>query len=277
MLPNIDYASAERAASYIKQHVTTLPTAAIILGSGLGGFAQQVKILHSLPYAQIPGFPPSNVSGHKAQLSLAELADGQLIWLMEGRLHYYEGLSLQSVTLPIVVLSILKVQNLIISNAAGGINPNFQVGDLMLITDHINLTGVNPLRGSNNAALGPRFPDMSEPYSLALLEAAKAAAQTLAYVPRQGVYLGVAGPSYETKAEIRAFATLGADAIGMSTIFEVLIANYFKMNVLGISCITNLATGVSEIKHQHEAVIAAAEAAEQIFTRWMMAILTQLK
>lgn len=273
---NFDYSQARQIAAYLEQYFGKLPKIAVILGSGLGGFTKAVVILKSIPYSQIPGFPASDVVGHKAQFSLVQLDSGKKVLVMEGRFHYYEGLSPQLITLPIAVFHALGINSLIVSNAAGGINPGFKVGDLMIIEDQINLTGNNPLIGRNDNAYGPRFVDMSEPYSLKLIELAHKLAKELTITPQQGTYLGVSGPTYETKAEIRAFAALGADAVGMSTIYEVIAANYFKINVLGISCITNMATGIANTKHDHNQVVAAANEVEANFASWVKNILEHI-
>jgi len=275
-MQNFNYEIALKAASYLQQEFSVIPDTAVILGSGLGGFTKQVSILKSIAYSQIPGFPASDVVGHKAQFSLAEISADKYALVMEGRFHYYEGISPQLVTLPIAVFHALGIKNLIVSNAAGGINSSFKVGDLMIIDDQINLTGNHPLIGKNDGNLGPRFVDMSEPFSVTLIESAKKIAKNLGIVPQQGTYLGVSGPTYETKAEIRAFATMGADAVGMSTVYEVIAANYFKINVLGISCITNMATGIAKTKHNHTEVVAAANMVEANFAMWVKNILEHI-
>jgi len=275
-MQNFNYPGAMEAATYLKTQFSIIPTTAVILGSGLGGFTKQVTILNSIPYNQIPGFPTSDVMGHKAQFSLAQLDSGKYVLVMEGRFHYYEGLSPQLVTLPIAVFHALGIKSLIVSNAAGGINPDFQVGDLMIIDDQINLTGNHPLIGKNDNSLGPRFVDMSEPFSLRLIEAAKIIAKNLNIDPQQGTYIGVSGPTYETKAEIKAFSIMGADAVGMSTVYEVIAANYFKIEVLGISCITNMATGIAKTKHDHNDVVAAANMVETNFALWVRDILEHI-
>lgn len=273
---NFDYSGAVQAATYLKQQFTNIPTTAIILGSGLGGFTSQVTILKSIPYSQIPGFPASDVVGHKAQFSLVQLDSGKQALIMEGRFHYYEGLSPQRVTLPVAVFHALGIKKLLVSNAAGGINPNFQVGDLMIIDDQINLTGNHPLIGKNDNNLGPRFVDMSEPFSPELINIARQIADKLGIIPKQGTYIGVTGPTYETKAEIRAFSMMGADAVGMSTVYEVIAANYFKIDVLGISCITNMATGIAKTRHDHNDVVAAANQVEANFALWVKEIIKHI-
>lgn len=267
-MDNILYNEANVAAEYIKkQFKSDIPQCAVILGSGLGGFTQIVDIKESIKYTDIPNFPQSHVSGHKGNLTIAEVADGKKVLIMEGRFHYYEGYTPQQVTFPIVVFHLLGIKTLIVSNAAGGINPNFQIGDLMIITDHINLFGNHPLIGHNNDALGPRFLDQTEPYNNGLITKAMLTASKHNINIHQGTYIGVTGPTYETKAEIKAFHILGADAVGMSTIFEVIIANYFGIKVLGISCITNMATGISKVKHEHAEIVERGRIVSEKFSR----------
>ena len=271
---NIDFHAATDAANYIKnQFNCELPNISVILGSGLGGFAAATKVLKTITYSAIPGFPHGHVEGHKGNLSLVEVSPGKNVLMMEGRLHCYEGFSANEVAFPILVLHHLGVHNLIITNAAGGINPNFIVGDLMIVTDHINFTGKHPLIGQNSSKIGPRFLDQTEPYSCELIEIAKDTAKKCNIVPKQGVYIGVTGPTYETKAEVHAFRVLGADAVGMSTIYEVIMANYLKMKVLAISDISNLATGLAATKHEHQAIVSAAGKVTSNFSNWVKQII----
>ncbi len=252
---------AKDAVSYIKSiFKSEIPKVAVILGSGLGDFTKIVKIIHSIPYKEIPGFPHNNseVQGHKGNLTLAMVDNGKEILILEGRFHYYQGYTPQQVVLPIIVLHLLGVDTLIISNAAGGCNPHFKEGDLMIINDHINLTGNHPLIGDNDANYGPRFLDQTQPYNQELIEKAKEVAKKLDMQLQEGVYISVTGPTYETKAEVRMCQILGADAVGMSTVYEVIMANYFKMKVLAISTITNMATGLSKAKHSHQNIIDSA-------------------
>jgi purine-nucleoside phosphorylase len=274
---NLDFKNATLAANLIKNQfaINTIDTA-VILGSGLGTFTEVVTVIASIPYSTLPGFPTTAVNGHKGYLTLARLKNNKLIIVFEGRFHYYEGYSPKIVTLPIVVCQMLGVKNLIVSNAAGGINKNFKPGDLMIINDHINLTGNHPLIGKNNTDYGLRFLDLSEPYSNDLIQTAVKCSDDLNFKPQQGVYLSVSGPSYETRAEIRAFATLGADAVGMSTVYEVIVANYFKIRVLGISCITNLATGIATSSHDHQSVVDVAKQSSTIFSQWVNLIVNKL-
>ncbi|MBP9742624.1 MAG: purine-nucleoside phosphorylase [Burkholderiales bacterium] len=274
---NLNITAATQAAQLIQEKFNTILDTAIILGSGLGNFIEKVTILNSIPYNQIPELPPIDVLGHNARFSLAKLSNGKIILLLEGRFHYYEGFSPQLVTLPVVICHCLGIKHLIITNAAGGINSNFKVGDLMIINDQINLTGNNPLIGKNHHELGVRFPDMSEPFAPELINLVKQQAYKLDINLQHGVYLGVSGPNYETKAEVRAFSRLGADAVGMSTVYEVLVANYFKIKVLGISCITNMATGINNnISHDHNEVIAIAQIASSKFAQLTEAVVNEL-
>lgn len=229
----------------------------IILGSGLGALAQKsygVKI----PYCDIPSFPSCGVEGHKGELIFDEIASKKVI-IMNGRIHYYEGHPIEDVIFPIKVLKKLGVEKLIITNAAGAVNKSLLCGDLMLIKDHINFMGVNPLRGKNDEEYGTRFPDMSEVYSQRLRKIAQKKSQELGMVLKTGVYLAASGPSYETPAEIRAFRKLGVDAVGMSTVPEAIFAKYCGMEILGISAITNLAAGLSDVALSHQEVMSTNE------------------
>lgn len=267
-MENIPNNKAQLAANYIKQHFQSeIPKIAVILGSGLGNFTKNVAVKETIKYAEIPYFPVSHIEGHKGNLTIAKVGKDKSVLIMEGRFHYYEGYTPQEVTFPIAVFHYLGIKTLIVSNAAGGINPSFQVGDLMVITDHINLMGNHPLIGKNNDTLGPRFLDQTDPYNNQLINLAIAKASEQKVNLHQGVYLGISGPTYETKAEIRAFHTLGADVVGMSTIFEVIVANYFKMNVLGISCITNMATGISKFKHSHSDIVEKGKHLSEHFSK----------
>ena len=244
----------EEAAEFIQDHSAGQPEVALILGTGLSGVADVMQIWHALPYEKIPYHPVSTVLSHHGRLLCGEWA-GKSIIAMQGRFHLYEGYTALQISFPIRVMATLGIKTLIISNAAGGLNPHFQPGDLMLITDHINLTGANPLIGPNLDTLGPRFPDMSEAYDAAMRECAAQAAAEIGLLVRQGVYIGLSGPNYETPAEIRMCRTLGADAVGMSTVGEVIVANHMGIGVLGISCITNLAAGIAPQRLTHAEVM----------------------
>jgi purine-nucleoside phosphorylase len=253
-----DYESVTEAAAYIRGRTAMEPRIGLILGSGLGGIVEHMTATEMIPYEDIPGFPASRVAGHAARLVFGYLGD-QAIVAMQGRFHFYEGHSMRELCFPIFVLCRLGVENLIVTNACGGINAAFTPGDLMLITDHINLLGNNPLIGPNDERFGPRFPDMTEVYSKRLLRLADETAKRLEIPVRHGVYALFPGPCYETAAEIRAYRVLGADAIGMSTVPETTAARYLGMEVLGIACITNMATGIAASPHSHEEVLAVAE------------------
>lgn len=229
------------------------PEIAIVLGSGLGCFCDNLSGIE-LKYSQIPNFQTVNIKGHKGELLFCEIA-GKKCVIMQGRFHYYEGNSMQTCTFPIKVFKYLGVKTLFLTNAAGSTRKDFNVGDIMLINDHINFMGNNPLIGKNDDSMGERFPDMSEAYNINLQNIAKICAKELKIDLKEGIYLGTTGPSYETKAEVKAYRLLGADVVGMSTVLETIVANYLKMNVIGFSTITNLATGVGDKILSHEEVI----------------------
>ncbi len=269
------YDEVMEAVRFIQARVACRPRTAVILGSGLGGIADRLEDRELLPYAEIPGFPKSDVSGHAARFVFGTL-NGRPIAAMQGRFHFYEGLSMRRLTFPIYVLRQLGVERIVVTNACGGINADFSPGDLMLITDHINFSGGNPLIGENDERFGPRFPDMTEVYDRALGALAREVAAALAIPLREGVYAFFTGPCYETAAEIRAFRTLGADAVGMSTVPEAIVARYLGMRVLGLACITNMATGISRTLHSHEEVLATAGAAGERFCRLLERILSEI-
>lgn len=251
------------------------PEIGLILGSGLGALGDEVENPIVVPYEQIPNFPQSTVEGHAGQLVMGTLK-GKKVLVMQGRFHYYEGYSIQDVTLPVKVMKKLGVDKLIVTNAAGGINRNFHPGDLMLITDHINLTGNNPLLGPNDNELGPRFPDMSEAYNKSLRQVALTVAKEQNLNLQQGVYVGLTGPTYETPAEIRYLGIIGGDAVGMSTVPEVIVANYLGMQVLGISCISNMAAGILDRKLDHSEVMETAEKVKTHFLQLVKGIVEKL-
>ncbi len=217
------------------------PEIAIILGTGLSPLANDVKIEHAISYSDIPHFSVSTVEGHKGDLLFGELS-GKKVVVMQGRVHYYEGYTMQEVTYPTRVMKFLGADTLIVSNASGGLNKDFRKGDIMLITDHINLMGDNPLRGPNDPAFGPRFPEMMEPYSFRLIELARDVAIESGIFVREGVYVALSGPNLETRAEYRFLSLIGADAVGQSTVPEVIVANHMGMGVLGISLVTNVSS-----------------------------------
>jgi purine-nucleoside phosphorylase len=251
----------QETTAYIRNLYPHTPLAGIVLGSGLGNFAAEIKVEKEIPYKDIPHFPVSTVEGHSGKLLFGELS-GRKIVAMAGRFHFYEGYTAEQVTYPIRVMKFLGIQYLLVSNAAGGVNPGFNVGDLMLITDHISLAIVNPLLGKNHEALGPRFPDMSEPYSKDLQQRVKTIAAAENITLRQGVYFGVTGPTFETRAEYKMIHLLGGDAVGMSTVQEVITAIHMNVPVVAISVITDLGIRDEENVITHEEVLEAAHAAE---------------
>lgn len=250
------------------------PEVGIILGSGLGELADEYCDF-AIPYADIPNFEASHVSGHKSRLVFAEINNKKVV-MMQGRFHYYEGHSIQKVVFPIKVMKKLGVKTLILTNAAGGVNPAFNPSDLMVITDHINLMGDNPLIGQNDDLMGLRFPDMSEVYSSNLIELTKKVAIKQGIDLQEGVYMALTGPSYETPAEVRMARVLGADAVGMSTVPEATVAKWAGMNVIGMSCICNSAAGVSTVALSHEDVIRAADIAKDRFKVLVKEVIKEL-
>ena len=246
----------------------------LILGSGLGELAEEIEEAIVIPYDQIPFFPTSTVVGHAGQLVYGTLS-GKKVLAMQGRFHFYEGHSMQTVTYPVRVMAALKAHSVIVTNASGGVNESFVPGDLMLITDHINFTGQNPLIGPNEDEIGPRFPDMSEAYTLTYREVAKEAASQLDLTLKEGVYMGYSGSTYETPAEIRMSRTMGADAVGMSTVPEVIVAAHSGLKVLGISCITNLAAGM-QANLNHEEVVETTQRVKQSFKALIKEVLVLL-
>ena len=251
------YDEVMNAAEVLQSRTLHRPETAIVLGSGLDALMEKVQDADIVPYSEIPGFPESHVKGHAARMVFGILS-GREVALMCGRFHYYEGHTMKKIAFPVFVLHAMGIQNLIVTNACGGINESFTPGDLMLITDHINLTGNNPLIGPNDERFGPRFPDMTEVYDRGLRRKAREKAEALSIPLREGVYALFPGPCFETAAEIRAFRTLGADAIGMSTVPETTAAKYMGMKVLGISCVTNMATGIAKTEHSHDVVLETA-------------------
>ncbi|WP_100010740.1 purine-nucleoside phosphorylase [Lentibacillus sediminis] len=265
----------QEASSYIKKHLSGEPAIGLILGSGLGVLAEEIQHAVHLPYKDIPHFPESTVSGHKGQLVAGQL-EGKQVIAMQGRFHYYEGYNMQQVTFPVRVMKELGIDSLIVTNAAGGINQDFEPGDLMLITDHINNMGDNPLIGKNDDALGVRFPDMSLAYNRELNQYAESAAEELGLKIQKGVYVGNSGPVYETPAEVRMLRTIGGDAVGMSTVPEVITAAHAGIRVLGISCISNMAAGILDQPLTHSEVIETTGKVREDFLRFVKKILSQL-
>lgn len=251
---------AEMAAALSSGHPIIAPTVGIVLGSGLGSLADAMEEAYTVPYTDIPGFPRSTVQGHAGQLVFGKMEDKYVV-MMCGRFHYYEGHNMATVTLPIRIMKALGVATLLLSNAAGAMNPIFEVGDIMLIRDHINLFPEHPLRGSNDERFGPRFPDMSEPYSRDILMKAHDIGSAQGLLLREGVYVGVQGPSYETRAEYEWLRRIGGDAVGMSTVPEAIVGIHTGMRVFGASIITDVGIRDEDNSISHEEVLAAANEA----------------
>ncbi|KMK76102.1 purine-nucleoside phosphorylase [Alkalihalobacillus pseudalcaliphilus] len=256
--------------NFIKEKYQKTPKVGLILGSGLGVLADEIEDPIKVPYQDIPHFPVSTVSGHAGQLVFGHL-NGKQVVAMQGRFHFYEGYSMKEVTYPVRVMKELGVEVLIVTNAAGGVNTEFQAGDLMLITDHINQMGTNPLIGSHDEGQGVRFPDMSEAYSKKLMSIAMDVAEKHQLKLQQGVYVGNTGPCYETPAEVRMIRTLGGDAVGMSTVPEVIVARHANIKVLGISCISNMAAGILPQPLSHDEVIETTEKVKANFLQLVKA------
>jgi purine-nucleoside phosphorylase len=265
----------QAAAEVVRRSSSMTPEVGLILGTGLGGLAQEIAIEATVPYADIPGFPLSTVESHAGRLLLGRLG-GRPVVAMEGRFHRYEGYDLRQVTFPVRVLHALGARTLIVSNACGGMNPLWAPGDLVLLSDHINLLGDNPLVGPNDDRLGPRFPDMSAPYDPELRALARAAALELGIVLREGVYVAVPGPNLETRAEYRMLRTLGADVVGMSTVPEVIVANHQGMRTLGISIITDQCLPDALEPADIGRIIATAGRAEPALTRLVTTLTERL-
>ncbi len=251
--------------AFISSKVKSEATVGIILGSGLGNLANEIKTEVSIPYAEIPHFPISTVEGHTGKLILGELS-GKKVWVMSGRFHFYEGYTAQQVAYPVRVMHMLGVKTLLLSNAAGGVNTSFKVGDLMIINDHISMFTINPLLGKNESALGTRFPDMSEPYCKDLIQKARSIAAQNQIELKQGVYTGVTGPTFETRAEYKMIHILGGDAVGMSTVQETIAAVHCGMKVFAVSVITDLGIREEDNIITHEEVLQAAKDAEPKLT-----------
>jgi len=268
-------AKITESVQFINQKSKVKPKIAIILGTGLGELAEDIQEKEIIPYSEIPNFPVSTVQSHSGNLVLGKLGNKEVV-AMQGRFHYYEGYSLKEVTFPVRVMKKLGANTIIISNAAGGMNRFFKRGDLMLITDHINLFGDNPLIGPNDEELGPRFPDMSEAYNQKLIELAKKVALKEKIRLQEGVYAGLTGPTLETSAEYRFLISIGADAVGMSTVPEVIVANHMGMKVLGISCITDLAIDGVIVKTSVEEILKAAADSEPIMTKLIKKVIEKI-
>src|SRR6266404_415271 len=250
--------------SYLKAVYPHPPQVGIVLGTGLGKFSDEVDIEREINYSDIPHFPLSTVEGHKGKLIFGNLS-GKKVVCMAGRFHFYEGYDAEQVVFPIRVMKLLGIKALLLSNAAGGVNPNFNVGDLMIITDHVSFFTRNPLIGKNTSGFGPRFPDMSEPYKKELIQKAKDIGKKLGISLREGVYYGVTGPTFETRAEYKLVHALGGDAVGMSTVQECIVANHMSLPVFAMSVITDIGIREDENKITHEEVLQAAKQAEPHF------------
>ena len=265
------YKKIQETALFLKQNIHTNPETAIILGSGLGRLTEEIDIYEEIAYKDIPNFPLSTVEGHSGKLIFGKLGDKEIM-AMQGRFHYYEGYSMQTLTFPIRVMYELGIKNLFVSNAAGGTNPSFQIGDLMIIEDHINALPEHPLRGKN-IPTGPRFPSMHEAYNKELIKLAEEIAERNGIKVHKGVYLATQGPTFETPAEYRMFRSWGCDAVGMSTVPEVIVAVHQGMRVFGMSIITDLGGFVDAVKVSHEEVTKAADAAQPKMTLLMKELL----
>lgn len=284
----MSYEKAAEAAAFIRSKYAGAVKTTIVLGSGLGAFADELADAVKIPYGQIPGFARSTVEGHAGQLVLGEI-DGVAVAVQQGRFHYYEGYEMEQVILPVRTFGVLGINNLILTNAAGSLNPDMTPGTLMLITDHLNCLGVNPLRGPNDERFGPRFPDMSSVYDSEFQQIAADEASSIAQKRfenghdkqlteflHRGIYCALAGPTYETPAEIHMYRLLGADAVGMSTVPEAIAARHQGIRVLGISCITNLAAGMSDEPINHDEVMETGKRVAEVFRELLKRIIARI-
>ncbi len=269
------FSRAEYASTFLLEQTLLRPKIGLVLGSGLGAFADELGDAVRVPYSQIPSFPRSTAIGHAGQMVIGKVGD-VAVAVMQGRVHLYEGYSAEQVAFPVRVLGGMGVQALIVTNAAGGINTEYKQGALVVISDHINLQGQNPLVGLNDERFGPRFPDMTQAYWKPYREMALKAARKLGKTVHEGVYAGLLGPSYETPAEIRYLRAIGADLVGMSTIPEVITARHMGMKVLGISCVTNMAAGILDQPLNHQEVLDTAERVKGDFVGLLRAVLVEV-
>ena len=269
------YDRIEESKEYIKSKINNTPEIGLILGSGLGVLGDEIENPIKIKYDEIPNFPVSTVEGHNGQLVIGSL-QGKNVIAMQGRFHFYEGYSMESVTFPVRVMKALGVKTIIVTNAAGGANKDFKPGDLMIIKDHINFSGNNPLIGPNDNRLGVRFPDMSTAYDPKYVKLAKSCAKELGIDVKEGVYTFFSGPTYETPAEVRLAQVLGSDAVGMSTVPEVIIARHSNLDVIGISCITNMAAGILDQPLNHEEVIETTQKVKSEFLSLVKSIVNKL-
>jgi purine-nucleoside phosphorylase len=251
----------QETVNYINEKINFTPEYGVILGSGLGSFTDEMKVEFTLPYNEVPNFPISTVQGHKGALVFGTIGDKKVV-AMQGRFHFYEGYSMTEVTFPVRVMKFLGVTKLVVSNASGGVNPSYQVGSIVMITDHINMTPEHPLRGKNDERFGPRFVNMSEPYSRKMIAKATALANDLNIEVHEGIYLGLQGPTFETLAEYKMVKILGADCVGMSTVPEVIVARHMDLETFGISVITDMGNEESIGTISHDEVLQAAKEAE---------------
>jgi purine-nucleoside phosphorylase len=265
----------KETAAFLAQAQSISPSIGIILGTGLGGLVKEIDIEKSIPYAEIPNFPVSTVEGHQGKLIFGKIK-GKPVMAMQGRFHFYEGYSMQEVTFPVRVMKMMDIDNLIVSNASGGLNPEFAVGDIMIIDDHINMFADNPLLGKNMNELGPRFPDMSQPYSRELIARARRIGEENGIELKQGVYVGTAGPTFETPAEYKYFRIIGGDAVGMSTVPEVIVARHMNMTCFGVSIITDSGVPGQIVEISHEEVQQVAAAAEPNMTKVIAELIATL-
>jgi len=266
------YERAEHATRVIRSRISVEPRIALVLGSGLGSFADDFEESVGIPYEEIPGFVRSTAQGHAGRLVIGKIESVPVL-AMQGRVHYYEGYSLEEVTFAIRTFGLLGVKTVVLTNAAGGINVQLTQGALMVISDHLNLMGVNPLRGPNDERFGPRFPDMSAVYSPELQEIVVEEARAIGVEVRRGIYGALSGPSYETPSEIHLLRNLGADAVGMSTVPEAIVARHMGLEVLGISCITNMAAGIGDEPINHEEVMATGDRVRETFAELLRRVI----
>jgi purine-nucleoside phosphorylase len=253
----------QETVSFIQGKIDFVPEYGVILGSGLGGFTDDIDVKFTLSYGEIPNFPVSTVEGHKGALVFGTIGVKKVV-AMQGRFHFYEGYSMKEVTFPVRVMKYLGIEKLIVSNASGGVNPNYKVGSIVIIKDHINFMPEHPLRGKNDERFGPRFVNMSEPYSVEMIAKAKEIAQDLNIEVHDGVYLGLQGPTFETLSEYRMVKILGADCVGMSTVPEVIVARHMELETFGVSIITDMGDEESILSVSHDEVLEAAKKAEPI-------------
>ena len=251
----------QETVNYINEKINFIPEYGVILGSGLGSFTDEMKVAYTLPYNEIPNFPLSTVQGHKGALVFGTIGEKKVI-AMQGRFHFYEGYSMTEVTFPVRVMKFLGIEKLVVSNASGGVNPSYKVGSIVMITDHINMTPEHPLRGKNDERFGPRFVNMSEPYSRKMIAKVTELAIGLNITVHEGIYLGLQGPTFETLAEYKMVKILGADCVGMSTVPEVIVARHMDLETFGISVITDMGNAESIGTISHDEVLEAAKEAE---------------